>query len=37
MDDFSIYIWVHLMKNKSETREILQSFVVMLKISSAGM
>jgi len=31
VDDFSRHTWVHLMKNKSETRDLLQSFIVHVK------
>ena len=31
MDDFSRHTWVHLMKNKSETRNLLQHFVIHIK------
>jgi len=37
VNDFSRHTWVHLMKNKSETRDLLQSFIVYIKISFAGM
>jgi len=33
IDDFSGYTWVHLMKNKGETKPVLSKFVTLIKNS----